>query len=251
MKIHLKVWRQATPHAPGRFERYTLDDASPEMTLLEALDRVNENLVINGTEPVAFDSDCREGICGACGMLVDGVAHGPARTTTVCQLTLHHFNDGAEIRLEPFRARAFPLIKDLVVDRSSLDRLIAAGGYVSVRAGSAAEANAIPIAKADAERALDAAQCIGCGACVAACPNASASLFVAAKVAHLAALPQGKPERRRRALAMVQAMDAEGFGGCSLHGECAAVCPKGIELGLIPTLQREWLRWVRKTSSSV
>ncbi len=241
MKITLEVWRQAGPNAAGEFERHELAGVDPRLTLLEALDLVNERLVERGLCPIAFDSDCREGVCGACGMLVNGVPHGPRAATTVCQLALDSFADGATVRLEPFSARAFPRIKDLMVDRSALDRLIAAGGFITVRTGSAPEAGSILVAKPDAERALDAAECIGCGACVAACPNGSASLFVGAKLAHLAALPQGQPERRRRALQMVRAMDAEGFGGCSLHGECAAVCPKQIELSAIATLRREWL----------
>jgi succinate dehydrogenase / fumarate reductase iron-sulfur subunit len=237
----LRVWRREHAGVPGGFERHSLGDLPPETTLLEALDVVNERLVAEGKRPIAFDSDCREGICGACGMLVDGEAHGPASKTPVCQLTLRHFAEDAEIRLEPFAAAAFPPVCDLTVDRSALDRVIAAGGFVSVHTGAAPDANALPIAKRDAERALDAAECIGCGACVAACPNASAALFVGAKLTHLALLPQGAPERGRRALEMVRAMDAEGFGGCSLHGECSSVCPKGIDLGVIGRMNREWL----------
>ena len=242
MKIVLRIWRQHDPGAPGRFLRYDLDDVSPDTTLLEALDGLNERLVAGGEPPVAFDSDCREGICGACGLVVDGRPHGPRPGTTTCLLPMRAFRDGATVTLEPFRTGAFPIVRDLVVDRGALDRVMRAGGYVSVRTGSAPEANALPIARATAERALDAAACIGCGACVAACPNGAAALFVGAKLTHLALLPQGQPERARRGRALVAAADREGFGGCSLHGECEAVCPKGIGLGVISRMNREHLR---------
>ena len=241
MKTILRIWRQRGPHDAGRFVRYPLDDASPEATLLEELDRLNEWLVSQGEPPVAFDSDCREGICGACGIVVNGRPHGPLPRTTTCMLPLRVFPDGATITLEPLRTGAFPVVRDLMVDRGALDRIVRAGGYVSVRAGSAPEANAIPIAREDAERALDAAACIGCGACVAACPNGSASLFVGAKLRHLGLLPQGRPERARRTRALVAAADREALGGCSLHGECEAVCPKGIGLDVIGSMNREYL----------
>ena len=242
MRLVLHVWRQAGPDRPGAFQRYELADASADLSFLEALDLVNESLGARGEERIAFDHDCREGICGACGVVIDGQPHGPRSGTTACQLHLRHFADGAEVWVEPWRARAFPIVKDLVVDRTALDRLIQAGGFVSVRTGGAPEANALPVAKRAAERAMDWAQCIGCGACVAACPNASATLFVAAKVAHLAGLPQGGPERARRVVAMVAAMEAEGFGGCSNHGECMSACPKDISIDCIGELNREWLR---------
>jgi succinate dehydrogenase / fumarate reductase, iron-sulfur subunit len=241
MKLVLRVWRQRDATAPGHFVRYRLDDLRPDLTLLEALDGLNDWLVAAGEPPVAFDSDCREGICGACGIVVDGRPHGPLPRTTTCLLPLRAFRDGATVTLEPFRTGAFPVVRDLVVDRAALDRIVQAGGYVSVRAGSAPEGNAVPVPRADAERALDAAACIGCGACVAACPNASAALFVGAKLTHLALLPQGQPERARRGRAVVQAADRERFGGCTLHGECAAVCPKGIDLGVIARMNREHL----------
>jgi succinate dehydrogenase / fumarate reductase, iron-sulfur subunit len=242
MALTLRIWRQAGPDQPGRFEDHAVDGLTPELTLLEALDVLNERLVARGQLPIAFESDCREGICGACGLVIDGQAHGPNARTTTCQLTLRDFRPGATVTLEPFRARAFPVIRDLIVDRSALDRLVQAGGYVSVRTGSAPEANGLPVARPAAEAALDAAACIGCGACVAACPNGSASLFVGAKLAHLNALPQGQPERRRRTRALLAAMDAEGSGGCSFHGECQAACPKGIGMDVISGLFRERLR---------
>jgi len=242
MKIGLRVWRQRGPEAAGGFARYELGDLPPATTLLEALDLLNERLVGDGEPPVAFDSDCREGICGACGIVVDGRPHGPLPGTTTCLVPLRAFRDGATVTLEPFRTGTFPVVRDLVVDRSALDRVIAAGGYVSVRAGSAPEAAALPVAPADAERALDAAACIGCGACVAACPNGSASLFTGAKLAHLASLPQGQPERARRALALVAAADREGFGGCSLHGECQRACPQRIDLRVIARMNRDRLK---------
>src|SRR5262245_52399927 len=242
MRIALRVWRQAGPDRPGRMETYRLDDVSPDMSFLEMLDVLNEHLVAAGQDPVAFDHDCREGICGACSLVIDGQAHGPEALTTVCQLHMRHYSDGDTIQVEPWRARAFPVVKDLVLDRSAFDRIIAAGGFVSTRAGSAPDGNAIPIPKPDADRAMDAAACIGCGACVAACPNASAMLFVAAKVSHLALLPQGKPEQHRRALAMVRAMDDEGFGNCTNHYECMAACPKGISVENIARMNRQFVR---------
>lgn len=241
MKLHLNIWRQQSPRHAGAFERYLVEGLSADNSLLEALDVLNERLVREGQRPVAFDSDCREGICGACGIVIDGAPHGPQPRTTSCELRLRAFQDGAEVRLEPFRAAAFPLISDLMVDRSALDQLIQAGGFVSVRTGSAPEANTIPVAKAAADEALDAAGCIGCGACVAACPNASAALFIGAKLAHLAALPQGRVERTRRALALVQRADAVGFGPCSQHGECERSCPKGIRIGVVATMNRQTL----------
>ena len=241
MKATFRVWRQRGPRDAGGFVRYAVDELSPEMTLLEALDRLNEALVAQGESPVAFDSDCREGICGACGIVVDGRPHGPLPRTTTCLVPMRAFGDGATITLEPFRTGAFPVLRDLVVDRRALDRVIQAGGYVSVRTGSAPEANALPIERAAVERALDAATCIGCGACVAACPNGSAALFVGAKVSHLGRLPQGQPERARRGRALVAAADREGFGACSSHGECEAVCPAGIGLDVIARMNRDYL----------
>jgi succinate dehydrogenase / fumarate reductase iron-sulfur subunit len=241
MKLVLDIWRQAGPSARGRFVRYDVSDIPPHHSLLDALDKLNLDLLQRGEAPIAFESDCREGICGACGVVAGGQAHGGQTRTTTCELRVSSFVDGARLTIEPFRATAFPVLCDLIVDRSALDRVIERGGYVSVRTGNAPEANITPVDKHRAERALDAAACIGCGACVAACPNASAALFVGAKVTHLALLPQGEPERQRRALAMVQAADAEGFGGCTLHGECHAACPKGIDLGVITRLNRELL----------
>ena len=251
MKLTLRIWRQRDPRDAGRFVRYQVDDAPPEATLLEELDRLNEWLVTTGEPPVAFDSDCREGICGACGIVVDGRPHGPRPGTTTCMLPLRAFADGATVTLEPLRTGTFPVLRDLLVDRGALDRVVRAGGYVSVRAGSAPEANAIPVERQAADRALDAAACIGCGACVAACPNGSAALFVGAKLAHLALLPQGRPERARRGRALAAAADREAFGGCTLHGECQAVCPKGIGLDVIARMNREHLvdalaAWWRK-----
>jgi succinate dehydrogenase iron-sulfur subunit len=241
MKVALRIWRQRDPGDAGGFLRYQLGDLPAGTTLLEALDGLNEWLVERGEPPVAFDSDCREGICGACGIVVDGRPHGPVPGTTTCLLPLHAFRDGATITLEPFRTGVFPVMRDLVVDRSALDRIVQAGGYVSVRTGGAPDAGALPVARDAAERALGAAACIGCGACVAACPNGAASLFVGAKLAHLAALPQGQPERARRTHALVAAADHEGFGGCTLHGECQAACPKHIDLGVIARLNRDYL----------
>ena len=242
MTIHLKIWRQAGPEAPGQLVAYTVAEANEHMSFLELLDVLNEQLVKQGDEPVEFDNDCREGICGSCGLMVGGVAHGPQPKTAVCQLHMRHFNDGDTIVVEPWRARAFPIIKDLVVDRTAFDRIIAAGGYVSVTTGGAPDANALPISKDKADQAMDFATCIGCGACVAACPNSSASLFTAAKIAHLALLPQGEPERHRRVINMVNQMEDEGFGDCSNHGECEAVCPKGISIFAIATMRREYVK---------
>lgn len=242
MKLNLLVWRQAGPGAPGKMVPYTVDDVSPDMSFLEVIDVINEGLVARGEEPIAFDSDCREGICGMCSLVVNGVPHGPEHATTVCQLHMRHFRDGETITVEPWRARAFPPHKDLMVDRSALDRIIAAGGYVSANVGGAPEANSVPVPRDVAEAAMDSAACIGCGACIAACKNASAVLFVGAKIRHLALLPQGAPERARRAAAMVAQMDAEGFGNCSNEGECEAVCPKEIPLLNIARLRSEYAR---------
>lgn len=242
MTLHLRIWRQPNAHTPGKFVSYTVKDISPEMSFLEMLDGLNEELTKKGEEPVEFDSDCREGICGTCGFVINGVAHGPRRAATTCQLYVREFQDGQTITIEPFRAKSFPVIKDLVVDRSAFERIMAAGGYISVNTGSVPEANSIPIPKAVSDEAFDAAACIGCGACVAACPNASASLFVSAKIAHFALLPQGQPERQRRALRLVAQMDQEGFGNCSNHGECEAVCPKGISIKNIALMRREYFR---------
>jgi succinate dehydrogenase / fumarate reductase iron-sulfur subunit len=240
--VHLKVWRQAGPGAPGRLVDYTAEQISPDMSFLEMLDVVNEGLIGRGEDPIAFDSDCREGICGSCGVMVNGVAHGPEPGGTVCQLHMRRFRDGETIVIEPWRAQAFPIIKDLVVDRSAFDRIVAAGGYVSVNTGSAPEANGIPIPRDVAESAMDAAQCIACGACVAACKNASAALFTGAKLTHLALLPQGQVERARRVVRMVDQMDTEGFGMCSNEGECQAVCPKEISISTIARMNREYFR---------
>ncbi len=244
MRFTLHVWRQAGPTDPGRFVRYEATGISPDMSFLEMLDVLNQALIARQQEPIAFDHDCREGICGACGMVINGRPHGPRRATTTCQLHMRTFADGAELWIEPWRARAFPVIKDLVVDRSAFDRIVQAGGFITARTGSAPEANSIPVPKRDAELAMDAAACIGCGACVAACPNASAMLFVAAKVSHLGLLPQGQPERYSRALKMVTTMDAEGFGACTNHGECMAACPKQISIDFIARLNRDFLRAV-------
>ncbi len=242
MKLNLKIWRQEGPRAPGRFVTYPMDDASPDMSFLEMLDVLNARLLTRGERPVAFDSDCREGICGMCGFLISGVAHGPQKLTTTCQLFLRHFRDGETLVIEPFRSRAFPVIKDLVVDRSAFDQIQRAGGFISARTGSAPEANSIPIPKEKADRAMDAAACIACAACVAACPNGSAMLFTAARISHLALLPQGHPERRQRALRMVHELDRLGFGNCTNHGECEAVCPKGISIDFIARLNREFMK---------
>jgi len=242
MKLTLHVWRQEGPNVSGRFETYVLDDVSPHMSFLEMLDVLNERLIAEGRKPVAFEHDCREGICGSCGMVINGRPHGPRRRTTACQLHMRMFDDGDELWIEPWRARAFPVLRDLIVDRSAFDRIIEAGGYISCHTGGVPDANAIPIPKPAADRAFDAAACIGCGACVAACPNASAMLFVAAKVAHLGSLPQGQPERYRRVRRMVEAMEQEGFGHCSNHYECEAACPKGISIEYIAQLNRDLRR---------
>jgi succinate dehydrogenase / fumarate reductase iron-sulfur subunit len=242
MNLTLHVWRQSTPSDPGRFERYPASDISDDMSFLEMLDVVNERITLEGGEPIAFEHDCREGICGSCGMMVNGVPHGPKTLTTVCQLHMRSFHDGQEIWIEPWRANAFPVIKDLVVDRSPFDDIIAAGGYISVRTGSAPDGNAIPVRKVKADEAFDAATCIGCGACVAACPNASAMLFTGAKIAHLAQLPQGQTERWDRVLDMVTAHDDAGFGNCTNHGACQVACPKGISVDYIAQLNRDLVR---------
>jgi succinate dehydrogenase / fumarate reductase iron-sulfur subunit len=240
--LTLKVWRQQGPDTPGNLQTYTLKDISTDMSFLEMIDVLNEQLTIKGEDPVAFDHDCREGICGMCGAVVNGQPHGPEKETTLCQLHMRHFNTGDTIVIEPFRSRAFPILKDLIVDRSTFDQLIQAGGYVSTNTGGAPDANAIPIAQKIAEQAMDAAACIGCGACVASCPNASAMLFVSAKVSQLALLPQGDPERKERALNMVATMDELGFGNCSNERECEASCPKGISIRHIARLNREFFK---------
>lgn len=240
--LNLKIWRQEGPNARGGLVAYTLGGVLPEMSLLEMLDLLNEQIIREGGRPIEFDSDCREGICGMCGLHIQGVAHGPKGATTTCELRMRHFADGETVTIEPFRARGFPIIRDLVVDRSAFDRIVAAGGYTNTNVGSAPDGNAILIPKVPADKAMDAAICIGCGACVAACPNASASLFVSAKIAQFSYLPQGQAERARRALAMVQQMDAEGFGDCSNHGECEAVCPKQISIMHIAIMRREFIK---------
>lgn len=242
MRLTLKIWRQKSPNDPGRFETYAHDKVSAHMSFLEMLDVLNEELILKGDDPVAFDHDCREGICGSCGMMVNGVAHGPERATAVCQLHMRFFKDGDTVTIEPWRARAFPVVKDLVVRRGSLDRIVEAGGYISVNTGSAPEANGTPVPKPNADRAFEAAQCIQCGACVAACPNASAMLFLAAKASHLSLLPQGQPERYKRTLAMVAEHDNQGFGACTNMGECEAVCPKEISMDFIGRLNRDLIR---------
>ncbi|MGO9229045.1 MAG: succinate dehydrogenase/fumarate reductase iron-sulfur subunit [Bryobacteraceae bacterium] len=241
MKIILHIWRQKSANDNGRMARYEVPNVNEHMSFLEMLDVLNEDLIARDEEPVAFDHDCREGICGMCGCMVNGVAHGPKPGTTLCQLHMRYFKDGDQLYLEPWRARAFPLVKDLVVDRSAFDRLIAAGGYISVATGSASDGNAILVAKEDADRSMDAAACIGCGACVAMCPNASASLFMAAKISHLGLLPQGQPERATRAVAMVAQANHELFGACTNVGECEAVCPKEIKLEVIARMNRDFL----------
>ncbi len=242
MRIILHIWRQRNAGEKGRMVRYELPNVSEHMSFLEMLDVLNEELTMKGEEPVAFDHDCREGICGMCGAMVNGIAHGPLPGTTLCQLHMRHFKDGDELYLEPWRARAFPVVKDLVVDRSAFDRIIAAGGFISVATGSAPDGNAIPVQKESAENSMDAAACIGCGACVAMCPNASASLFLGAKIAHLGLLPQGQPERESRAVAMVAQANRELFGSCTNIGECEAVCPKDIKLEVIARMNRDFIR---------
>jgi succinate dehydrogenase / fumarate reductase iron-sulfur subunit len=242
MKITLQVWRQKNRQDAGRFMRYEVPNVSEHMSFLEMLDVLNEDLQTKGEEAIAFEHDCREGICGSCGFMINGEAHGPQPRTTVCQLHMRTFKDGEELYLEPWRAKAFPIIKDLVVDRSSFDRIIQAGGYVSVNTGSPRDANSLPVAKEAADRAFDAAACIGCGACVASCPNAAAMLFTAAKVSHLALLPQGQPERYDRVVKMVHQMDSEDFGHCSKHGECEVNCPKGIEITNIARMNADYIK---------
>lgn len=240
MNLTLKVWRQKNATDAGRMVEYQAKDVMPDMSFLEMLDVVNEELIAKGEEPIAFDSDCREGICGTCSLVINGIAHGGQKGTTACQLFMRHFQDGQTIRIEPWRARAFPVIKDLVTDRSAFDRIIQAGGFISVNTGGTPDANALAVSKVDSDRAMDAAQCIGCGACVAACKNASAMLFVSAKVSHLGLLPQGKVEKDRRVANMVKKMDEEGFGNCTVTGSCEAVCPKEISLSFIARMNREY-----------
>jgi succinate dehydrogenase / fumarate reductase iron-sulfur subunit len=246
VKLILHIWRQKGPAVRGRMVRYDTRNLNPDMSMLEALDVLNEELMEKGEEPVAFEHDCREGICGSCGFMIDGIAHGPLRATTVCQLTLRHFKDGQEVYIEPWRARAFPVVKDLVVDRRAFDRIIAAGGYITSPTGSAQDGNSILVPKEAADRAMDAAACIGCGACVAACPNASAALFTGAKITHLGVLPQGQPERDRRALRMVVRHNVEGFGSCTNIGECEAVCPKEIKIEVIGRMNHDYISASRK-----
>ena len=241
LNLVLNIWRQKDARDPGHFERYEARDIDDHMSFLEMLDVVNERLAADGKVPVAFDHDCREGICGTCGVMINGQPHGPNANTTTCQLHMRYFNDGAEITIEPFRASGFPVLRDLVVNRSAFDRIIQSGGYIGVRTGAAPEANSVRVPKEDADLAMDAAQCIGCGACVAACPNASASLFTSAKISHLGLLPQGQPERYRRALKMVAQMDLENFGGCTLFGECQEACPKSISIDFIARMNRDYM----------
>jgi succinate dehydrogenase / fumarate reductase iron-sulfur subunit len=253
MKLTLNIWRQKNAEAPGKMVRYELANVSEHMSFLEMLDVLNEELTVKSQDPVAFEHDCREGICGSCGFMINGVAHGLRPGTTVCQLHMRHFEDGDELWLEPWRAKAFPVLKDLMVDRRAFDRIIAAGGYVSVNAGSAPDGNTIPIEKQKSDLAMDAASCIGCGACVAACPNASAMLFTSAKVSHLALLPQGQPERYRRVRAMIAQMQTEMFGACTNLGECEAVCPKHIKLENIARMNREFLKaaWTFREATAI
>lgn len=242
MRLHLQIWRQENPSASGNLVKYTLDDVSEDSSFLEMLDLLNEQLVGKGEVPVVFDHDCREGICGSCGVMINGLAHGPSARTATCQLHMRTFKDGDTIQIEPWRSAAFPVIRDLMVDRSSMDRIVQAGGFISVRTGSAPEANLTPVPKGDSDEAFDAAACIGCGACVAQCPNGAAQLFTAAKVGHLNILPQGRPERYERAAGMVAQMEAESFGSCSNYRECEAVCPKGISVDWIARMNRDFLR---------
>jgi succinate dehydrogenase / fumarate reductase, iron-sulfur subunit len=248
MKLTLHIWRQKDPNTEGRMVKYEHTKVNPHMSFLEMLDVLNEDLIANGDEPVAFDHDCREGICGTCGFMINGVAHGPESGTTVCQLHMRHFKDGDVLYLEPWRAKAFPPVRDLIVDRSAFDRIIAAGGYVSITTGSAQDGNVILVPKKNADLAMDAAACIGCGACVAACPNASAALFTGAKISHLNLLPQGQPERNQRALNMVAQVKQEVFGSCTNIGECEAVCPKEIKLEVIARMNRDylWASWAER-----
>src|SRR6266852_6737317 len=248
MNLILHVWRQKAPGAAGRMVRYEAKNVNAEMSFLEMLDVLNEVLLARGEEPIAFDHDCREGICGSCGFMINGIAHGPQRGTTVCQLHMRHFKDGDELYLEPWRARAFPVVKDLIVDRAAFDRIIASGGYISVATGSAPDGNTIPVPKKNADLAMDAAACIGCGACVAACPNGAAALFAGAKINHLALLPQGQPERYKRVLDMVAQVKHELFGSCTNIGECEAVCPKEIKLEVIARMNRDYIKasWVQR-----
>ncbi|MCO5250410.1 MAG: succinate dehydrogenase/fumarate reductase iron-sulfur subunit [Candidatus Kapabacteria bacterium] len=242
MKLTLNIWRQKDKNSKGQFENYNLNEVSPDMSFLEMLDVLNEDLLHKGDEPVAFDHDCREGICGACSMTINGRPHGPEKQTTTCQLHMRKFNDGETITIEPFRAKPFPVIRDLIVDRTSFDRIQQAGGFVSVNTGSSPDSNAVPIAKVAADKAFDAAACIGCGACVAACPNGAAMLFTSAKIGQFALLPQGQPERKERVIAMVKQMDSEGFGACTNHYECEAACPKGISVEFIAMMNRDFMK---------
>ena len=250
MNLKLKVWRQENADDPGHFVIYMVQDIAPDMSFLEMLDVVNENIIADDGDPIAFDSDCREGICGTCSMVINGVPHGGQQGTTACQLHMRHFCSGDTVTIEPWRATAFPVHRDLIVNRTSFDRIQQAGGFISVRTGSVPDANATPVPKEDADLAMDAAQCIGCGACVAACKNASAMLFVAAKVSHLSLVPQGQPERERRAIAMVKQMDKEGFGNCTVTGACEAVCPKEISIDFIGRLNREYGRAILKKGNA-
>lgn len=240
MNLTLHIWRQKGPGDKGRFVRYEARDVSHHMSFLEMLDVLNQEMILKGEEPVHFEHDCREGICGTCGMVLDGLPHGPMKGTTICQLHMRHFRDGQEVWIEPWRSRAFPILKDLMVERAALDRIIQAGGFITVRTGAAAKAEATPVPKDDAELAMDAAECIGCGACVASCPNGSAMLFVSAKLSHLGLLPQGQPERMSRALSMIRKAEDEGFGYCSNYGECEAVCPKRISIHFIARANRDF-----------
>jgi succinate dehydrogenase / fumarate reductase iron-sulfur subunit len=248
MNLTLMVWRQKGPDMPGKLEQYEAWEISEEMSFLEMLDEVNEGLIRKGIEPISFDHDCREGICGTCSQVINGIPHGPEERTTICQLHMRHFKDGDTIYIEPWRARAFPVIKDLIVDRNALESLIQAGGYISAHTGGVPDANAVLIPKADADVAMDAAECIGCGACIAACPNGSAMLFTAAKVTHLAMLPQGRTEAKRRVCMMTEEMRKQGFGNCTNHYECQAACPKGIKVSFIAKLNREFMKALRDMS---